>query len=65
MTRITSQLAAMVGAFVGGTLIAELLGANNTGIALGVGQIAFLAVTTYLIVRPKRGPQHGHTPGNS
>lgn len=55
----------MAGAFVAGTLIAELLGANNTGIALGVGQIALLAVATYLIVRPKRGPEHGRTPGSS
>lgn len=47
------DLALMGGAFVGSTLIAELLGAHNTGIALGVGQIAFLVATTYVILRPK------------
>jgi hypothetical protein len=47
------DLALMGAAFVGATLIAELFGAHNTGIALGVGQIAFLAATTYVILRPK------------
>jgi hypothetical protein len=43
----------MFGSFVGATLFALLLGAHNTGIALGVGQIAFVCATTFVILRPK------------
>ena len=47
------DLALMFGSLAGATLVAELLGAHNTGIALGVGQIAFLVATTYVILKPK------------
>ena len=45
------QLAIMFGALVVATLIAELLGAINTGTALTFGQIAFAIATMYVIVR--------------
>ena len=47
------DLVLMFGAFVAATLVALLLGANNTGIALGVGQIAFVCATTYVLLKPK------------
>lgn len=49
------DLAAMAAAFIGGTLIALLFGADNTGIALGVGQIAFAIACVATILRPKPG----------
>jgi hypothetical protein len=48
-----SDLILMFGSLVGATLLALLVGANNTGIALGVGQIAFVGATTFVILRPK------------
>ena len=47
------DLVVMVSAFVGGTLIALLFGADNTGIALGVGQIAFAIACVATILRPR------------
>ena len=47
------DLSLMFGSLVGATLLALLFGANNTGIALGVGQIAFVCATTFVILRPK------------
>jgi hypothetical protein len=47
------DLSLMFGSFVGATLFALLLGAHNTGIALGVGQVAFVCATTFVILRPK------------
>ena len=41
----------LVGAFVAGTLIAELLGADNTGIAMTFGQIAFAATLVAILLR--------------
>ena len=45
------DLALMLGAFLAGTLLAELLGADNTGIALAFGQIAFAATLGWVLLR--------------
>lgn len=45
------NLAVVVGAMVGGTLIAELLGAANLGTALSFGQIAFAIALVWVLVR--------------
>jgi uncharacterized membrane protein (DUF485 family) len=45
------DLLIMFGAFIGGTLLALLFGADNTGIALAFGQIAFAIAVTYVIGR--------------
>ncbi len=45
------KLAAMLGAFVAGTLTAELLGADNTAIAMTFGQLAFAAVLVVILLR--------------
>jgi len=41
----------MLGAFVLGTVAAELLGAANLGTALGVGQITFALAVVYVLLR--------------
>jgi hypothetical protein len=45
------QLAFLVAVFAIVVLIAELAGAANLGVALGVGQIAFAIAVIYLLVR--------------
>ena len=45
------DLALMLGAFTTATLLAELLGADNTGIALAFGQLAFAAVLVWVLLR--------------
>jgi hypothetical protein len=45
------QLAFLVAVFAVVVLIAELAGAANLGVALGVGQIAFAIAVIYLLVR--------------
>jgi uncharacterized membrane protein (DUF485 family) len=45
------DLALMLGAFATGTLLAELLGAVNTGTALTFGQIAFAATLVFVLLR--------------
>jgi hypothetical protein len=45
------QLAFLVAIFAVVVLVAELAGAANLGVALGVGQIAFAIAVTYLLVR--------------
>ncbi len=45
------KFAAMLGAFAVGTLLAELLGADNTAIAMTFGQIAFAAVLVAILLR--------------
>ncbi len=45
------DLALMLGAFLAGTLLAELLGAVNTGTAMTFGQIAFAATLVYVLLR--------------
>jgi hypothetical protein len=47
---LAAQLSLLVAVFLGTTLIAELAGAANLGVAIGVGQIAFAIVTVWLIV---------------
>ena len=51
MSSWTSDLALMLGAFVGGTLLALLLGAKNLGTALTVGEIAFAATLVYVLLK--------------
>jgi uncharacterized membrane protein (DUF485 family) len=48
---VIGDLLIMIGAFAAGTLLALLLGADNTGIALAFGQIAFAVAATYVIGR--------------
>jgi hypothetical protein len=45
------ELALMFGAFALGTLVAEALGAANTGTAMTFGTIAFAATTVWVMVR--------------
>ena len=45
------QALLLLAAFAAGTLIAELLGADNTGIALTFGQLAFAAVLVAILLR--------------
>jgi hypothetical protein len=45
------QLAFLVAVFAVVVLVAELAGAANLGVALGVGQIAFAIAVTYLLLR--------------
>ena len=45
------DLALMLGAFLAATLLAELLGADNTGIALAFGQLGFAAALVWVLLR--------------
>ena len=45
------QALLLVAAFAAGTLLGELLGADNTGIAMTFGQLAFAAVLVALLLR--------------
>lgn len=45
------QLIPMLLAFVGGTAVAELVGAANLGVALAVGQLCFAAVLVWILLR--------------
>jgi hypothetical protein len=45
------QLAFLAAVFAVVVLVAELAGAANLGVALGVGQIAFAVAVIYLLVR--------------
>jgi hypothetical protein len=47
---LAAQLGISIGVFAVATLIAELAGAANLGVALGVGQIAFAITVVWLIV---------------
>lgn len=49
--QIIVDLALMVGAFVGATLLAEAAGAPNLGTAISFGQIAFALATFYVLMR--------------
>jgi len=52
MSRRLTELAMLIAAFVGGTLVAELLGASNLGRAMTAGQVAFaIVLVTILLVR--------------
>ena len=50
------DLAVLLAAAVVGTLLAELLGAENLGTALTFGQIAFIATALAIIVVRRRAP---------
>jgi len=45
------DLILMLGAFVAGTLLAEIFGAVNTGTALTFGQLAFAATLVFVLLR--------------
>jgi hypothetical protein len=45
------QLALLVAVFAVVVIVAELAGAANLGVALGVGQVAFAIAVVYLLVR--------------
>ena len=51
MRRFLVQAALLAGVFAGAALIAELGGAANLGVALGIGQIAFALALVALLVR--------------
>ncbi len=44
------QLALMLGAFAVGTAIAAALGAISFGVALGVGQLCFVAALVWVLL---------------
>jgi hypothetical protein len=48
---LLAQIAFLAAVFAGATLIAELAGAANLGVALGVGQIAFAIALVAVLVR--------------
>ncbi len=50
---IARDLAILFGALAGGTLAAELLGAENLGTALTFGTIAFMIAVLALMLLPK------------
>lgn len=45
------QLIALLLAFGGGLIVAELLGAVSLGVALGVGQLCFAAALVWVLLR--------------
>jgi uncharacterized membrane protein (DUF485 family) len=45
------QLLLLLLAFAGGAAIAALLGAVNTGVAFGVGQLSFAAMLTWVLLK--------------
>lgn len=45
------QLIVLAGGFLGGAVIALLLGAKNLGTALGVGQLTFAATLVWVLMR--------------
>lgn len=45
------DLTLLLGAFLAGTLLAELLGAPNTGTAMTFGQLAFAATLVFVLLR--------------
>jgi hypothetical protein len=48
---VIKELLMLLGAFVGATLVAELLGAVNTGTALTFGQLGLAAAFTWIVLR--------------
>jgi hypothetical protein len=51
MSSWQSDLALMLGAFFGGTLLALAFGAKNLGTALTFGEIAFVAMLVYVLLK--------------
>jgi hypothetical protein len=48
---MSRQLLFLALAFAAGTALALLLGAENLGTALGIGQVCFAAVLVYVLLR--------------
>jgi hypothetical protein len=48
---MATDLGILLGAFFGATVVAYLVGAANTGIAAGVGQIAFVGALVFVLVK--------------
>jgi hypothetical protein len=48
---VIKELVLLVGAFVGATLLALLLGAVNTGTAMAFGQIAMAGAFTWVVLK--------------
>jgi hypothetical protein len=48
---MTTQVAALLGAFALGTVVAELLGADSLGIAMSFGQLAFTLALGAVLLR--------------
>lgn len=46
-----AQLAVVLGALAAGTIVAEIAGAANLGVALGVGQITFAIALVWVLLR--------------
>ena len=45
------QLLLLLLAFAGGTVIAAALGAVNTGVALGIGELCFVAALLWILLK--------------
>ncbi len=54
------ELLVLLGAFLGATLVAVLLGAVNTGTALTFGQLGLAAAFTWIVRQPPVAPQNAH-----
>ena len=48
---MSRQLLLLLLGFLGGVVLALLLGAKNLGTALGVGQVCFAATLVYVLMR--------------
>jgi hypothetical protein len=48
---LATQAAVLVAVFALATLVAELAGAANLGVAIGVGQVAFAIALVFLLLR--------------
>jgi hypothetical protein len=48
---LAGDFAIPLGAFGAATLLAELAGAANLGVALGVGQLAFVVAAAWVLLR--------------
>lgn len=48
---MATDLGILIGSFLGVTVIAYLAGAANTGVAAGIGQIAFAIALVFVMVR--------------
>ena len=51
MALMVTDLGILIGSFLGVTVIAYLAGAANTGVAAGIGQIAFAAALVFILGR--------------
>ena len=48
---MATDLGILLGSFFGVTVVAYLAGAENTGTAAGIGQVAFAAALVYVLSR--------------